>query len=160
MLQLQAVYAAGIGFLDVVVVVVVVDLVEDLDAEGLAVAIGAEVDVSNAQVVHMAAIGHEHLVQLHESLVQIGEFRWLQQYSGPERFAAMCITLREKTIVAEQIAVNHWQLESAINSVQIARKPIVDRVDRFAQADGVEFHALATGVPLMVATKDDVEGSC
>ncbi len=56
--QFQAIDAGGIGLFDVIVIVIVVEFVDDPDAEGMRVGEGAKVDARYVEVAGVAEIAY------------------------------------------------------------------------------------------------------
>jgi hypothetical protein len=66
--QFQAIDAGGIGLFDIVVIIVIIELIDDADAEGIGVGEAAEVDAGYIEVfgISEVAFGLENGIHLHE----------------------------------------------------------------------------------------------
>ena len=69
MFQFQPIYAGGIGLFDIVVIVVIIELIDDADAEGIGVGEAAIVDPCYVEVFGIAEVsfGLENGIYLHET---------------------------------------------------------------------------------------------
>ena len=69
MFQFQPVYTRGIGLFDIVVIIVVIELIDDADAEGIRVGEAAIIDPRHVEVfgITEVAFGLENGINLHES---------------------------------------------------------------------------------------------
>lgn len=68
MFQFQSIYAGGIGLFDILVVIVIIELIDDADAEGVGVGEAAIVDAGYIEVLGISevAFGFENGIYLHE----------------------------------------------------------------------------------------------
>lgn len=68
MFQFQSVHAGGIGLFDIVVIVVIIELIDDADAEGIGVGEAAVVDAGYIEVLGISevAFGFENGIYLYE----------------------------------------------------------------------------------------------
>ena len=69
MFQFQAIHAGGIGLFDIIVIIVIIELIDDADAEGVGVGKAAIVDARYIEVfgISEVAFGLENGINLHES---------------------------------------------------------------------------------------------
>ena len=93
MFELQPIYPTGIGLLDVEVIVVVVDLVKHLDPERLTVPVCAKVNAGHSQVIDLAPVRNEQLVDLDQSRLHITHFSRPQKNGLPKCSVAQPIHL-------------------------------------------------------------------
>ena len=69
MFQFQAVHAGGVSLFDIIVIIVIIELIDDADAEGVGVGKAAIVDTGYIEVLGISevAFGLENGIYLHES---------------------------------------------------------------------------------------------
>ena len=104
-LQFKTVHPARVVLLDVVVIVVVVDLVQDLDPEGLRVPISAEINAGHSEVVDPPAIGNEQLIGLHQLLMQAFHVVRTVHHRIPQGLLPLRVQQGHQAIVPAQIGI-------------------------------------------------------
>lgn len=128
-LQLKAVDTGGVGDLDIVVVVVIVELVHDADPERVGVAEAAVVDPGHIQMLGESEIpfGFEDGVHLYQSFADELEFPHIVENGFPVGIAPMLVQQGNGVGEMKQVSVRYGELHFPAMLFEIRAKAILHR---------------------------------
>lgn len=130
MLQFQAVDAGGIGNLNIIMVVVVVELVYDTDAERVGVAKGAVVNPGHIEVADETevAFGFEDGINFYKAITKIFPVAAVVRYFFPGSEMAVLVFQRNRPCIMQQVVVANGQVNFTTMRLEVNPQSVADRI--------------------------------